>query len=224
MDAGDLVPGFGHDRDGAQPARRGGRGPRLPARRFPAHGAAGRALERAAGRPRPQARHRARTGRRRRRGGAPAVRAPHLPAAAARSGTSISTRPTREGICDRCGGDLFQRDDDMPETVRHRLEVYAEQTAPLISFYAARGILVVSMRPGRWTTSPTGRSRRSAGTRTDAGPPSAPQGRSGCEANRMSRRDEVQIKIAPEILLMREAGLVVGAHAGQAARRPSRRA
>jgi adenylate kinase len=50
--------------------------------------------------------------------------------------------PTREGLCDRCGGDLFQRDDDMPHTVRHRLEVYAEQTAPLIAFYAARGILV----------------------------------------------------------------------------------
>ena len=50
--------------------------------------------------------------------------------------------PTREGICDRCGGDLFQRDDDLPETVRHRLEVYAEQTAPLISFYATRGILI----------------------------------------------------------------------------------
>ena len=50
--------------------------------------------------------------------------------------------PTREGLCDRCGGELFQRDDDMPKTVRHRLEVYAEQTAPLISFYAARGILV----------------------------------------------------------------------------------
>jgi adenylate kinase len=50
--------------------------------------------------------------------------------------------PTREGVCDRCGGDLFQRDDDMPKTVRHRLEVYAEQTAPLIAFYATRGILV----------------------------------------------------------------------------------
>jgi adenylate kinase len=50
--------------------------------------------------------------------------------------------PTREGICDRCGGELFQRDDDKSQTVRHRLEVYAEQTAPLVSFYAARGILV----------------------------------------------------------------------------------
>ncbi len=50
--------------------------------------------------------------------------------------------PTQEGICDICGGELFQRDDDMPETVRHRLEVYYEQTAPLIGYYAEAGILV----------------------------------------------------------------------------------
>jgi adenylate kinase len=50
--------------------------------------------------------------------------------------------PTREGVCDHCGGDLFQRDDDKPDTVRHRLEVYAEQTAPLVAFYAEKGILV----------------------------------------------------------------------------------
>lgn len=50
--------------------------------------------------------------------------------------------PTQPGICDRCGGELFLRDDDRPETVRHRLDVYAEQTAPLIEFYATRGQLV----------------------------------------------------------------------------------
>ncbi len=50
--------------------------------------------------------------------------------------------PTREGICDHCGGELFQRDDDKPDTVQHRLDVYAEQTAPLIAFYAETGILV----------------------------------------------------------------------------------
>jgi adenylate kinase len=50
--------------------------------------------------------------------------------------------PTREGICDHCEGDLFQRDDDKPDTVRHRLEVYAEQTAPLVAFYAEKGVLV----------------------------------------------------------------------------------
>ncbi len=50
--------------------------------------------------------------------------------------------PAAEGICDRCGGELFQRDDDRSETVRHRLEVYAEQTAPLVAYYAAKGILI----------------------------------------------------------------------------------
>ena len=51
--------------------------------------------------------------------------------------------PSVPGICDRCGSELYQRDDDQPETVRHRLEVYAEQTTPLIEFYAGRGQLVV---------------------------------------------------------------------------------
>ena len=50
--------------------------------------------------------------------------------------------PTVEGVCDRCGGELFQRDDDREETIRHRLEVYAEQTAPLVGYYAEAGILV----------------------------------------------------------------------------------
>lgn len=50
--------------------------------------------------------------------------------------------PAREGTCDQCGGELFQRDDDREETIRHRLEVYAEHTAPLVGFYADMGILV----------------------------------------------------------------------------------
>jgi adenylate kinase len=50
--------------------------------------------------------------------------------------------PTIEGVCDSCGGELFQRDDDRPETVRHRLEVYYEQTSPLVGYYAEAGILV----------------------------------------------------------------------------------
>jgi adenylate kinase len=44
--------------------------------------------------------------------------------------------------CDRCGGELFQRDDDREDTIRHRLEVYAEQTAPIVGYYAEAGILV----------------------------------------------------------------------------------
>jgi adenylate kinase len=50
--------------------------------------------------------------------------------------------PARPGICDDCGGELFQRDDDKEDVIRHRLEVYNSQTAPLIAFYADEGILV----------------------------------------------------------------------------------
>ncbi len=50
--------------------------------------------------------------------------------------------PSRDGVCDRCGGELFQRDDDKSDTVRHRIDVYAEQTAPLIAYYAERGLLI----------------------------------------------------------------------------------
>ncbi len=50
--------------------------------------------------------------------------------------------PAVEGVCDACGGELFQRDDDREETIRHRLEVYQQQTAPLIRYYADEGILV----------------------------------------------------------------------------------
>jgi len=50
--------------------------------------------------------------------------------------------PSRPDRCDECGGELFQRDDDREETIRHRLEVYQQQTQPLISFYADEGILL----------------------------------------------------------------------------------
>jgi adenylate kinase len=50
--------------------------------------------------------------------------------------------PARAGLCDDCGGELFQRDDDRELTIRHRLDVYAEQTRPLIAFYADDGILL----------------------------------------------------------------------------------
>jgi adenylate kinase len=50
--------------------------------------------------------------------------------------------PTQRDTCDHCSGQLYQRDDDQPETVRHRLVVYTEQTVPLVDFYADRGILV----------------------------------------------------------------------------------
>ncbi len=50
--------------------------------------------------------------------------------------------PAVAGTCDHCGGELFQRDDDKPETIERRLQVYGEQTAPLVEFYAAQGKLV----------------------------------------------------------------------------------
>jgi adenylate kinase len=50
--------------------------------------------------------------------------------------------PAKPDFCDDCGGELFQRDDDQEETIRHRLDVYAEQTQPLIAFYADDGILL----------------------------------------------------------------------------------
>ena len=49
--------------------------------------------------------------------------------------------PKVEGLCDNCGGKLIQRKDDTPETVRERLKVYHRETAPLVDFYAERGLL-----------------------------------------------------------------------------------
>ncbi|MGH3316941.1 MAG: adenylate kinase [Nocardioidaceae bacterium] len=50
--------------------------------------------------------------------------------------------PKEAGVCDLCGGELFQRDDDQPETIRRRLEVYLDQTAPLVDYYDQAGLLV----------------------------------------------------------------------------------
>jgi adenylate kinase len=49
--------------------------------------------------------------------------------------------PRKEGICDRCGAELYQRDDDREETVRKRIDVYRSQTEPLADFYGKEGIL-----------------------------------------------------------------------------------
>jgi adenylate kinase len=53
----------------------------------------------------------------------------------------VSAPPTREGVCDKCGGGLYQRADDSETTVRHRLGVYERQTAPLLEYYRQRGLL-----------------------------------------------------------------------------------
>ncbi len=49
--------------------------------------------------------------------------------------------PKVEGVCDKCGGELYQRGDDTIETVSNRLDVYAAQTAPLIDYYKSKGIM-----------------------------------------------------------------------------------
>lgn len=54
----------------------------------------------------------------------------------------VSAPPRRAGVCDRCGGQLYQREDDGEATVRHRLQVYAQQTSPLLDYYRQRGQLV----------------------------------------------------------------------------------
>lgn len=53
--------------------------------------------------------------------------------------------PKKEGICDNCGGELATRADDKPDVIKHRLEVYHNQTEPLKQFYKDRGILRVAV-------------------------------------------------------------------------------
>jgi adenylate kinase len=55
---------------------------------------------------------------------------------------ALFSPPIETGVCDRCGGELYQRDDDKPETVRARLSVYQKQTAPLIEYYSDAGLLM----------------------------------------------------------------------------------
>jgi adenylate kinase len=61
----------------------------------------------------------------------------------------VFNKPKKEGVCDSCGGEVYTRDDDRQEAVQKRLEVYREQTAPLIEFYRNKGLLTdVDARPG----------------------------------------------------------------------------
>lgn len=50
--------------------------------------------------------------------------------------------PAKEGICDSCGGELYQRDDDQEKTIRNRLQVFRDQTEPLIAYYEHDGLVV----------------------------------------------------------------------------------
>jgi len=55
---------------------------------------------------------------------------------------TLTLKPKKAGVCDKCGGELYQRDDQKPEVVRERLKVYNAKTAPLIDYYKKKGILV----------------------------------------------------------------------------------
>ena len=50
-------------------------------------------------------------------------------------------QPKQEGVCDHCGGEIYQRDDDKEEAIRKRLEIYHTETAPIIDFYEEKGVL-----------------------------------------------------------------------------------
>src|SRR5204862_263962 len=88
----------------------------------------------------------------------------------------VSAPPQKPGVCDRCGGELYQREDDRAETVRRRLEVFARQTTPLLDYYRQRNLLTTVAGEGpidsiRRVRALTWRSR-SAGP--DGGSPTSP--------------------------------------------------
>jgi adenylate kinase len=60
----------------------------------------------------------------------------------------FSNPPREEGKCDVCGGELYQRADDVPETVRNRIRVYWEQTSPLVDYYRGKGLLITIKSEG----------------------------------------------------------------------------
>jgi len=55
---------------------------------------------------------------------------------------TLFLKPKKEGVCDKCGGPLIVREDEKPDVIKHRLEVYNKQTAPLIDYYRNSGLLV----------------------------------------------------------------------------------
>ncbi|MEV5988747.1 adenylate kinase [Streptomyces sp. NPDC052051] len=62
----------------------------------------------------------------------------------------VSYKPAeQEGVCDVCGGELYQRDDDSEDTVRKRLEIYDTQTEPIIDYYKAQGLVVTISALGK---------------------------------------------------------------------------
>ncbi|MBO0652002.1 adenylate kinase [Streptomyces triculaminicus] len=62
---------------------------------------------------------------------------------------AIYNPPAAEGVCDTCGGELYQREDDSEDTVRKRLEVYHSETEPIIDYYKAQGLVVTISALGK---------------------------------------------------------------------------
>ena len=60
----------------------------------------------------------------------------------------VYEKPARESVCDACHGELIQREDDKAEVISRRLEVYEEQTAPIINFYRTEGLLITITADG----------------------------------------------------------------------------
>ena len=56
----------------------------------------------------------------------------------------VSNKPAQEGICDKCGGELIQRADDVPETIMNRLSIYYNETEPILDYYNEMGLLVTA--------------------------------------------------------------------------------
>ncbi len=54
----------------------------------------------------------------------------------------IFVPPKQDGVCDKCGGELYQRDDDKPEAIKERLAIYNSETMPIVDYYKTAGVLV----------------------------------------------------------------------------------
>ena len=63
-------------------------------------------------------------------------------------------KPKNDMVCDKCGGQLYQRSDDTPEVIKKRIEVYEKQTQPLLQYYMAKGVPFVEVRCEKLETPP----------------------------------------------------------------------
>ena len=138
----------------------------------------------------------------------------------------VDNPPRVSGICDVCGGEVVQRDDDTEAAIRRRLELYERETAPLIDWYGEREILAqIQASRARPTRSPSGWSWRSTGASCSRAAASFDCGR-GAAVERTGTRKRCTSRcdgVSEEIAKMRRAGRVVAEmHAGDPGRGPAR--